>query len=106
MSGTAYGIRTAKALLSQSQRRPDSPATFTQPDADYTWWPADMVRAEELGSQTISFGYDARDRLLDINNMASSTPCFSATYTYLANGNINVAQFRQPDSPHAHKRYR
>jgi len=75
-------------------------------DANYGYWPGGMVQAELLGNQTISYGYDARDRITSINNVASSTPKFSAAYTYFANSNINVAQFRQPSSPHSHKRYR
>jgi YD repeat-containing protein len=79
-------------------------------DADYSYWPAGMIQAEVLGngsgSQTISYGYDARDRLLDINNVGSSTPHFSARYTYFANGNINVAQYHQPETGHSDKRYR
>jgi RHS repeat-associated protein len=75
-------------------------------DADYGYWPGGMVQTELLGNQTISYGYDARDRLLDINNVGSSTPKFSARYTYFTNSNINVVQFHQPDSPHSQKRYR
>lgn len=76
-------------------------------DADYSaYWPAGMVQSEVLGNQTISYGYDARDRITSINNVASSTPKFSAAYTYFANSNINAAQYRQPSSPHSHKRYR
>lgn len=38
--------------------------------------------------------------------VASSTPKFSAAYTYFANGMVEQAQFHQPSSPHSQKRYR
>jgi len=47
--------------------------------------------------------------LLNINpeiSGASAAHRFSARYTYLANSNIHRAEYRQPSSPHSHKRYR
>jgi RHS repeat-associated protein len=86
--------------------RSNTTTTTQVTDADYSaYWPAGMVQTEVLGNQTISFGYDERDRIIAINNVASSTPKFSAAYTYLANSNIEVAEFHQPFSPHSHKRY-
>jgi len=75
-------------------------------DADYSYWPAGMVNQEVLGNQTISFGYDARDRLLSINNVGSSSHRFSGSYTYFNNSNINSAEYHQPSTPHSQKRYR
>jgi RHS repeat-associated protein len=75
-------------------------------DAAYTWWPAGMVRNETLGNRTNAHGYDARDRMLTINNTGSSTHRFSARYTWENNSTVKFAEFRQPWSPHNHKRYR
>jgi len=75
-------------------------------DADYSYWPAGMIDNEILGSETISYKYDARDRLLDINNVPSFMFPFSARYTYNNNSTINQAQYHQPSSPHTYKRYR
>jgi RHS repeat-associated protein len=82
--------------------------TSTTPvtDAAYTWWPAGMVRNETLGNRTNAHGYDARDRLLTINNTGSSTHRFSACYTWESNNTVKFAEFRQPWSPHDNKRYR
>ena len=75
-------------------------------DADYSYWPAGMINNEILGSEIISYKYDARDRLLDINNVPSFMFPFSARYTYNDNSTINQAQYHQPSYPHTYKRYR
>jgi YD repeat-containing protein len=45
--------------------RSNTTTTTQVTDADYSaYWPAGMVQTEVLGNQTISFGYDERDRIL------------------------------------------
>jgi RHS repeat-associated protein len=106
MSGNIYRWWYTYNALGQLRLVRSNTTTTQVTDADYSaYWPAGMVQTEVLGNQTISFGYDARDRITAINNVASSTPKFSAAYTYLANNNIEVAEFHQPSSPHSHKRY-
>jgi RHS repeat-associated protein len=100
MSGNIYRWWYTYNPLGQLKLVRSNTTTTQVTDADYSaYWPAGMVQTEVLGNQTISYGYDARDRITDINNVNSGSHRFSARYSYLMNGNIDQAIFYQPTSP-------
>jgi len=106
LSGNTHRWWYTYNALGQLHQVRSNTSTTQVTDAAYTWWPAGMVRNETLGNRTNAHGYDARDRLLTINNTGSSTHRFSARYTWENNSTISIAEFRQPSSPHTRKRYR
>jgi len=75
-------------------------------DADYSYWPSGVIHNENLQSYNNTFLYDVRDRLLDINNVGSTSPPFSGRYTYNFNSTINQTEFHQPHLIHQDNRYR
>ncbi|WP_161485151.1 RHS repeat-associated core domain-containing protein [Balneola sp. EhC07] len=81
----------------------------SEPEISYTYTADGQIEGKEYkGNTIVDYTYDIQSRLTQINDPGSGSYPFAAEYEYLKNGNIKVAEFKNPltSMGSAHQRYK